>query len=110
MILLEALGFVKMLRGQVKQPHKTLLLWVVLIVAFLAIWQFLSPDSVQQQHVPFSEFIALTKAPKDQRHVDEVEIKDREYHVQIKNPASKGSAGARLQPSARRATTSSPSS
>ena len=72
-----------------KQPHKTLLLWVVLIVAFLAIWQFLSPDSVQQQPVAFSDFMALTKAPKEQRHVDEVEIKDREYRFRIKNPASK---------------------
>jgi cell division protease FtsH len=73
----------------VKQPHKTLLLWVVLIVAFLAIWQFLSPDNVQQSHIPFSEFVALTKAPKEQKHVDEVKIKDREYKFEIKNPASK---------------------
>jgi cell division protease FtsH len=74
----------------VKQPHKTLLLWVVLIVAFLAIWQFLSPDGPQKQPMPFSEFIALVRAPKDQRHVEAVEIKDREYVFQIKNPASKG--------------------
>ena len=73
-----------------KQPHKTLLLWVVLIVAFLAIWQFLSPDGPQRQPMPFSEFMALVKAPKEQRHVDTVEIKDREYAFQIKNPASKG--------------------
>ncbi|MBK7584903.1 MAG: ATP-dependent zinc metalloprotease FtsH [Myxococcales bacterium] len=73
-----------------KQPHKTLLLWVVLIVAFLAIWQFLSPEGPQKQPMPFSEFIALVKAPKDQRHVEAVEIKDREYVFQIKNPTSKG--------------------
>ena len=72
-----------------KQPHKTLLLWVVLIVAFLAIWQFLSPDGPQRQLMPYSDFIALTKAPKEQRHVDEVEIKEREYSFLIKNPASK---------------------
>ncbi|MEZ4220271.1 MAG: ATP-dependent zinc metalloprotease FtsH [Polyangiaceae bacterium] len=73
-----------------KQPHKTLLLWVVLIVAFLAIWQFLSPDGPQRQPMPFSEFMALVEAPREQRHVDAVEIKDREYTFQIKNPASKG--------------------
>ncbi|HEY6561235.1 MAG TPA: ATP-dependent zinc metalloprotease FtsH [Polyangiaceae bacterium] len=71
-----------------KQPHKTLLLWVVLIVAFLAIWQFLSPDPQSRQPMPFSEFMALVKAPKEQRHVDEVEIKDREYSFAIKNPAA----------------------
>ncbi len=73
-----------------KQPHKTLLLWVVLIVAFLAIWQFLSPDGPQRQPMPFSEFMALVEAPREQRHVDAVEIKEREYTFQIKNPASKG--------------------
>ncbi len=73
-----------------KQPHKTLLLWVVLLVAFLGIWQFLSPDGQQRQPMPFSEFMALVQAPREQRHVDAVEIKEREYSFQIKNPTSKG--------------------
>ena len=73
-----------------KQPHKTLLLWVVLIVAFLAIWQFLNPENPRSPDKAYSEFVALTKAPKDQRHVEEVEIKDREYTFQIKDPNSKG--------------------
>ncbi len=73
-----------------KQPHKTLLLWVVLIVAFLGIWQFLQPEGPQKQRMPISEFIALVKAPKDQRHVEAVEVKDREYNFQIVNPESKG--------------------
>ena len=37
-----------------KQSHKTLLLWVLLIMMFLAIWQFLSPDrpaATQVAHV-----------------------------------------------------------
>ncbi len=75
-----------------KQPHKTLLLWVVLIVAFLAIWQFLGSEGPQKQPMAFSEFITLVKAPKDQRHVESVEIKDREYVFQIKNPTAKGPA------------------
>jgi cell division protease FtsH len=73
-----------------KQPHKTLLLWVVLIVAFLAIWQFLSPDGQARQPVSFSEFMALVKAPKEQKHVESVEIKDREYAFRVNNPANKG--------------------
>jgi cell division protease FtsH len=74
----------------VKQPHKTLLLWVVLIVAFLAIWQFLNPETTRNPDKPYSEFIALAKAPRDQRHVEEVDIKDREYTFQIKDPNAKG--------------------
>jgi cell division protease FtsH len=65
------------------------LVWVLLIVGFLAVWQFLTPDGPQRQPMPYSEFMSLVQAPKDQRHVDEVEIKGREYTFVIKNPASK---------------------
>jgi len=74
----------------VKQPHKTLMLWVVLIVALLAVWQFLSPNGGQHRSVPFSEFMALVKAPSSQRHVTDVEIKGREYAFRVEDPASKG--------------------
>ncbi|HSU39286.1 MAG TPA: ATP-dependent metallopeptidase FtsH/Yme1/Tma family protein, partial [Polyangiaceae bacterium] len=74
-----------------RQPHKTLLLWVVLIVAFLAIWQFLNDqDGPQRSEMPYSEFIALVKAPRDQRHIEAVEIRDRDYTFTVKNPAGKG--------------------
>ena len=72
-----------------KQPHKTLLLWVVLIVAFLAIWQFLNPDTTRSPDIAYSDFMGYVKAPKDQKHIEEVEIKDREYTFQIKDPNSK---------------------
>jgi len=77
----------------VKQPHKTLLLWVVLIFAFLAIWRFLNDaDGPQKAEIPYSEFMALVKAPRDQRHIEEVEIKDRDYTFSIKTPGAKGQA------------------
>jgi cell division protease FtsH len=74
----------------VKQPQKTLLLWVVLIVAFVGIWHFLSPDGRQRRPVPFSEFMALVKAPREQRHVSEVDIKGREYTFLVQDPSAKG--------------------
>ncbi len=73
-----------------KQPHKTLLLWVVLIVAFLAIWQFLSPNEPHRRAMAFSEFIALVEAPKDAAHVESVEIQNREYRFEIVQPNKKG--------------------
>ena len=74
-----------------RQPHKTLLLWVVLIVAFLAIWQFLNDqDGPQRSEYAYSDFMALVKAPRDQRHIDEVEIRDRDYNFTVKNPTGKG--------------------
>jgi len=74
----------------VKQPHKTLLIWVVLIVAFLAIWQFLVPAGQPRKQRPFSEFIELVKASKDKPHVESVEIRDREYSFVIKRPGAQG--------------------
>jgi len=62
----------------VKQSHKTLLLWVLLILMFLAIWQFLSPAD-KKQPVAFSEFVNEVHAG----HVDEVKIKDREYTFRV---------------------------
>ena len=62
----------------VKQSHKTLLLWVLLILMFLAIWQVLNP-SERRQTVSFSgdttSFMSEVKAG----HVEEVKIKDRDY-------------------------------
>ncbi|HTM44241.1 MAG TPA: ATP-dependent zinc metalloprotease FtsH [Polyangiaceae bacterium] len=72
-----------------KQPQKTLLLWVVLLVTFLAIWQFLSPDGTRREAMPFSKFMDLVEAPKDQAHVESVEIKEREFTFQVVDPNSK---------------------
>jgi len=58
----------------VKQSHKTLLLWVLLIVMFLAIWQVLQPGERKQQ-VSFSQFMTLVHSGQ----VTEVHIKDHEY-------------------------------
>ncbi len=57
-----------------KQSHKTLLLWVLLIVMFLAIWQVLQPGERKQQ-VSFSEFLSWVH----QGQVPDVRIKDHEF-------------------------------
>ena len=46
-----------------KQSHKTLLLWVVLIVMFLTIWQFLTPAD-KKVPVAFSDFVTEVKQGK----------------------------------------------
>jgi cell division protease FtsH len=74
----------------VKQPHKTLLIWVVLIVAFLAIWQFLVPAGQPKKPRPFSEFMELVRAPKTQPHIESVDIRDREYSFVVKRPGAQG--------------------
>jgi cell division protease FtsH len=58
----------------VKQSHKTLLLWVLLIVMFLAIWQVLQPGERKQQ-VSFSQFVSWVHSGQ----VTDVHVKDHEY-------------------------------
>ena len=57
-----------------KQSHKTLLLWVLLIVMFLAIWNVLQPSERKQQ-VSFTEFSSWVH----QGQVTDVRVKDHEY-------------------------------
>ena len=66
-----------------KQSHKTLLLWVVLIVMFLTIWQFLTPPE-RKQPIAFSEFLKEVHSGQ----VKDIRIKDRDYTY------TKGAAGA----------------
>jgi cell division protease FtsH len=73
----------------VKQSHKTLLLWVLLILMFLAIWQFLQSDSTRPAPVAFSDFMAQVHARADEPHVEKVTIKDREYAFETFDPNAK---------------------
>jgi len=72
----------------VKQSHKTLLLWVLLIVMFLAIWNFLQPPE-RSRSVAFSEFVSQVQKGE----VDEIQIKDREYRFRL-HAAENAKAGA----------------
>ena len=40
-----------------RQSHKTVLLWITLIFAFVVIWQFLSGQRAEEHRLPFSAFI-----------------------------------------------------
>ncbi len=72
-----------------KQSHKTLLLWVLLIMMFLAIWQFLSPAQSPATQVAFSDFMAQVHADKEKEpYVESVSIKDHELTYWVKDPKS----------------------
>ncbi|MCU0685487.1 MAG: ATP-dependent zinc metalloprotease FtsH [Polyangiaceae bacterium] len=72
-----------------KQSQKTLLLWVLLILMFVAIWQFVSPENSRTEPVPFSQFMSWVKSKPEEKHVEWVEIKDREYTFHVVDPAAK---------------------
>jgi cell division protease FtsH len=70
----------------VKQSHKTLLLWVLIVTMFLAIW-FLHTNTKPATPVAFNEFWGLVEAPKTQAHVESVKITGREYEFTVVDPA-----------------------
>jgi cell division protease FtsH len=41
----------------VRQSHKTFLLWIMLILLFLVVWQFLSKQGTEDRHLLFSTFV-----------------------------------------------------
>ncbi|UQA62353.1 ATP-dependent zinc metalloprotease FtsH [Polyangium aurulentum] len=70
-----------------KQSHKTLLLWVLLIMMFLVIWQYLGTGSPPATQVPFSEFMTQVRADHEKEpFVESVSIKEREYTFWVKDP------------------------
>jgi len=62
----------------VKQGYKTLLLWVLLIVMMVAIWQITTHDQGHRE-VAFSEFVSEVQ----RQQVDRVEIEQREDSARI---------------------------
>ena len=62
-----------------KQSHKTLLLWVLLILMFVAIWQFLQPPD-RRPNVAFSDFLNEVHAG----NVEQITIKDKKFPVTIR--------------------------
>jgi cell division protease FtsH len=66
-----------------------LLLWVLLILMFLAIWQFLQADGNKSPPVPFSDFMSQVHAKPDEQHVEKVTISNHEYRFDIYDPSSK---------------------
>ncbi len=79
-----------------KQSHKTLLLWVLLIIIFLAIWTLLSPTGPSAKKVTYTDFLAAVEATKENKekeaYVESVVIKDGEYVFKTKDPATGASA------------------
>jgi cell division protease FtsH len=65
-----------------RQSYKTVLLWVVLILMFVAFYQFFAQHDRKQKELPFSDFIAKV----ERGEVRSVEVKDNvNYTGQLKD-------------------------
>jgi cell division protease FtsH len=59
----------------VRNSHKTVLVWVMMIFAFIVVWQLINPRQVEQQ-MTFSEFIQkVEKSPADFKSAPPMEIR-----------------------------------
>ena len=63
------------------------ILWLVLIVAFLAVWTILSPSKPPMTEVSYSEFLTLVKTNNTNPHkIETLTIKSGEYVFTIVDP------------------------
>ena len=74
----------------VKQSHKTLLLWVLLILMFVAIYNLVA-EGEPPRTVVFSDFISDVRAGK----VDKVEIRPHDNSAEITFVVQQGDNSAR---------------
>ena len=72
-----------------KQSQKTLLIWVLILLAFVALWQYADPGASRTEQAAFSDFMSLVRAKPEERHVEKVDIKDREYSFTVVDPSTK---------------------
>jgi len=73
----------------VKQSHKTLLLWVLLILIFLGFWTVMNPEHPSAKKVNYTDFLAMVEANKEkEQFVESVTIKEGEYLFVTRDPQS----------------------
>lgn len=66
-----------------KQPHKTLLIWVVVIVSVIAVWQLIKDAGTSRGLIQYSEFVKYVEAPDSEPHISSVRIVDRKYEYKL---------------------------
>src|ERR1044071_678095 len=62
-----------------RQSYKTVLLWVVLILMFVAFYQFFAQHDRKQKELAFSDFVQKV----EQHEVREVQVKDNVNYVGV---------------------------
>jgi cell division protease FtsH len=73
----------------VRQSYKTVLLWVVLILMFVAFYQFFAQHGREQKELAFSDFIAKVESSD----VRDVTVKDLNYYGHLKDGSEFHSVG-----------------
>jgi cell division protease FtsH len=86
-----------------RQSHKTVLLWITLIFAFVAIWQILNNQRAEEKHILFSQFTQDVEHPEKFKPSASIQIRRNqdgaEFHgtyVNGENFVTTGIVGEKL--------------
>jgi hypothetical protein len=73
----------------VRNSHKTVLVWVMMIFAFIVVWQLINPRQVEQPMM-FSEFIQkVEKSPGEFKPAPPLEIRMNGNHAEFRGSLKK---------------------
>ena len=72
-----------------RNSHKTILVWVMMIFAFIVVWQLINPRQVEQQ-LNFSAFIQkVDKTPEEFKPAPPLEIRMNGNHAEFRGALKK---------------------
>jgi cell division protease FtsH len=75
----------------VRQSHKTVLLWITLIFAFVVIWQFLNNQRASETHVLFSQFVQdVDQHPEKFKPSAPIEIRKNQESAEFRGTYATG--------------------
>ena len=76
---------------RVRQSHKTFLLWIMLILLFLVVWQFLSKQGEQDRHLLFSTFVSdVEQHPEKFKASSAIQIRKNQDSAELKGQYATG--------------------
>ena len=80
--------------NNLRQAHKTVALWLIIILLILSILHFMSQPTIAPQQVSFSDFLAAV----EQNQIEQVTIQDEEYMGKFKTGYREGTSFETIGP------------
>src|SRR4051794_804244 len=76
---------------RVRQSHKTFLLWILLILLFFVVWQFLSQARNEERRLSFSQFVQdVEQHPERFKATAPIQIRKNQDSAEFKGTYATG--------------------
>ena len=74
-----------------RQTHKTFLLWILLILLFLVVWEFLSNNRTEERKLLFSTFVSDVEFhPEKFKSTSAIQIRKNQDSAELKGQYATG--------------------